>query len=194
VVLLGATTLAFGQEAVVVKSTIWIDIVKRGDMIRSVRGVGALAANSTVELRIAETQANDIKPGQRAQFDTRNGLVEGKVVRVLPGVSDGLVKVEAEVAGALPSGAVPGLNVDGVIDVDVLKDVMYVGRPVMASPQSEGVLFKLEPDGQHATKVTVHYGQAGVNTIAVRSGLQPGDKVILSDMTVFAAKDRIRLQ
>ena len=92
VVLLGVTTLAFGQEAVVLKSTIWIDIVKRGDMIRSVRGLGVLADNSTVEVRIAETQANDIKPGQRAQFDTRNGLAEGKVVRVFPGVSDGLVK------------------------------------------------------------------------------------------------------
>ena len=193
-VLLGATVLGFGQEAVVQKTTIWVDTVKRGEMTRSVRGLGVLAANRIAEVRVAETQAQDITPGQTAHLDTRNGVVRGKVIRVFPGVAKGLVKVNVQVEGALPPGAVPGLNVDGTIDVEVLKDVISVGRPVMGSPPSEGVLFKLEGDGQHASKVTVQYGRAGATTIEVLSGLQPGDQVILSDMSAVATKDRVRIQ
>src|SRR5262245_36335050 len=160
-VLLGTTVLGFGQEAVVQKSTIWVDTVKRGEMTRSVRGLGVLAANRIAEVRVAETQAQDIRPGQSAQIDTRNGLVRGKVIRVFPGVTNGLVKTDVQVEDALPSGAIPGLNVDGTINIEVLKDVIYVRRPVMGSPRSEAVLFKLEGDGQHASKVTVQYGRAG---------------------------------
>jgi len=105
-----------------------------------------------------------------------------------------MAKVDVQAEGTLPCGAVPGLNVDVMVQLEVLKDVIYVGRPAVSSPQSEGVLFKLAGDGQHATKVNVRYGRASVNTIEVLSGLQPGDQVILSDMSAFATKDRVRLQ
>jgi HlyD family secretion protein len=171
-----------------------MDTVKRGDMTRAVRGLGVLATNRTAEISIPETQAQPIRPGQQAQIDTRNGVVRGKVVRVAPGVANGLVKVEVQAEGALPSGAVPGLNVDGTIEVEVVKDVIYVGRPATGSAQSDGVLFKLDEDRQHATRVNVKYGRASTHTIEVVSGLQPGEQVILSDMTAFATKDRVRLQ
>jgi HlyD family secretion protein len=193
-VFLCATAVGFGQEAVVQKSTIWIDTVKRGDMTRAVRGLGVLAGNRIAEISIPETQAQPIKLEQSAQIDTRNGVLRGKVVRVVPGVANGLVKVEVQTEGALRSGAVPGLNVDGTIEVEVVKDVVYVGRPAMGSGQSEGVLFKLDEDRQHATRVNVKYGRASTQSIEVLSGLQPGDQVILSDMTAFATKDRVRLQ
>jgi hypothetical protein len=193
-VFLSLTALGFGQEPIVQKSTIWLDTVKRGDMARAVRGLGVLAAKSIAELSIAETQIQEVRPGQPAQLDTRNGLVRGKVLRVVPGVANGVATVEVQVAGALPAGAVPGLNVDGVIDIEVLKDVIHVGRPATAPARSNGVLFKLDPDGQHATRVNVQYGRASVNTIEVLSGLKPGDQVIVSDMSAHAARDRVRLQ
>jgi len=192
--LLSATTiLGFGQDPVVAKSTIWLDTVKRGDMIRTVRALGMLGANKTAELRIPESQVRDVKPGQAAHLDTRNGMVNGQVRRVVV-VTDGPARVEVAVEDALPKGAVPGLNVDGTIDLEILKDVVYVGRPVMGTPQSNGVLFKRAADGQYATRVTVQYGRASVNTIEVVSGLQPGDQVILSDMSAYATKERVRLQ
>ena len=35
-------------------------------------------------MRIAETQAKDIQVGQLASIDTRNGIIEGQVVRIDP--------------------------------------------------------------------------------------------------------------
>jgi HlyD family secretion protein len=91
----------------------------------------------------------------------------------------------------LPPGFVPQTRVDGVITVGSVPNVVYVGRPVIAKPNSDASIFRLDPDGQHATRVPVHFGQISVNTIEVKSGLQPGDRVIVSDMTPYQTLDRI---
>jgi len=85
----------------------------------------------------------------------------------------------------------PGINlqepVDGSITVGGLTNVVHVGRPVFGRSNSRVMLFKLEPDGHSAKKVPVELGAASVNRIEVKSGLQPGDKVILSDMSQYDA-------
>jgi HlyD family secretion protein len=75
-----------------------------------------------------------------------------------------------------------------------LTNVVNVGRPVFAQSEQEGTLFRIEPDGKQAIRVKVLYGKSSVNMIEIRSGLQPGDKVILSDMSAMDGKDRIYLQ
>jgi hypothetical protein len=84
--------------------------------------------------------------------------------------------------------------VDGTIEIETLSNVVYVGRPVIARSQSEGTLFRLEPGGQFASQVKLRYGRASVNQMEIRSGLEPGDKVILSDMSTYAQQPRVRLR
>ena len=55
-------------------------------------------------------------------------------------------------------------------------------------------LFRLAPDGKEASRVPVKLGRASVSTIEVVEGLQPGDQVILSDMSAWDSYDRIRLK
>ena len=145
------------------------------------------------ELKIAETQAKDILIGQVAQIDTRNGIVDGKVVRIDPAVLNGTVTVDVKLEGELPQGARPDLSVDGTVELERLSDVMYVGRPVFGQPNSLVGLFKMEPDGVHASRVQVRFGRSSVNTIEVVEGLSVGDQVILSDMSAWDAHQRIRL-
>jgi len=144
-------------------------------------------------LRIPETQARDVVIGQRASIDTRNGLVEGRVVRIDPAVQGGTVTVDVALEGELPRGARPDLSVDGVIEIERLDDVLHVGRPAMGQSGSQVTLFRIEPGGRHAVRVQVRLGQGSVNTIEILEGLSPGDVVILSDMSAWDAYDRIRL-
>jgi HlyD family secretion protein len=144
-------------------------------------------------LKIAETQARDIQIGQPAEVDTHNGVIDGKVMRIDPSVLNGTRTVDVELSGALPSGAVPDLSVDGTIDLDRMADVLYVGRPAFGNENSTISLFKLSEDGKTALRVPVKVGRASVNSIQVIEGLQPGDTVILSDMSRQDNTDRIRL-
>ncbi len=146
------------------------------------------------EIKVPETQARDIAIGQPATVDTRNGVVHAQVSRVDPSVQNGTVTVDLQILDPLPLGSRPDLSVDGTIELENLKDVLYVGRPVHGQSDSTIGLFKLVDDGAEAVRVNVKLGKSSVNTVEVLQGLQVGDKVILSDMSTWDAFDRIRLR
>ena len=146
------------------------------------------------ELRIAETQAKDVQIGQGAAIDTRNGVIPGQVTRIDPAVENGTVTVDVALDGALPRGARPDLTVDGTIELERMDDILFVGRPVFGQEESVVSLFKVEADGTHASRARVSLGRASVNTIEVLEGLQPGDRVVLSDMSTWDQFDRVRIE
>ena len=146
------------------------------------------------EIKIAETQAKDVMPGQKASIDTRNGIVGGHVSRVDPSVINGTVTVDVTIDDPLPPGARPDLSVDGTITLENLKDVLYVGRPVHGQSDSTIGIFKIIDDGSEAVRVNVKLGRSSVNTIEILDGLKVGDKVILSDMSAWDNFDRVRLK
>ena len=145
------------------------------------------------QIRIAETQAKDVLIGQEAMVDTRNGEIPGEVTRVDPSVVNGTVTVDIRLTGPLPKGARPDLSIDGVIELERLPDVIHVGRPVHGQEDATITLFKLVED-DHAVRVPVALGSASVASIEVKQGLEPGDRVILSDMSMHDNHDRIRLR
>jgi HlyD family secretion protein len=145
------------------------------------------------EIRIPETQARDVVPGQKAVVDTRNGVVDGRVIRVDPAVQNGTVTVDIALLGELPKGARPDLTVDGTIELERLLDALHVGRPAMGQPQSTVGLFRIVKGTNEALRVRVVLGQASVSTIEIKNGLEVGDEVILSDTSAWDSADRIRL-
>jgi HlyD family secretion protein len=144
-------------------------------------------------IKIAETQAKDVQLDEPAEIDTRNGVVEGHVIRVDPGVENGTVTVDVALDGPLPKGARPDLSVDGTIQLERLEDVMYVGRPVQGQPESVIGLFKVIDNGRTAVRVQVKLGRGSVSAIEISQGLAVGDRIILSDMSQWDAFDRVRL-
>jgi HlyD family secretion protein len=145
------------------------------------------------QVQIAETQARDIQIGQSAQIDTHNGIVLGNVSRIDPSVTNGTVTVDVILSGPLPTGARPDLSVDGTIELEHLDDIVFVGRPAFGEEKSTVGIFKLDPDGVYAARTQVQLGRSSVSTIEIVKGLQPGDRVILSDMSQWDSNDRIKL-
>jgi multidrug resistance efflux pump len=145
-------------------------------------------------LRVPETQVKDVTIGQPASIDTRNGIIPGRVIRIEPASQNGTVGVEVALEGELPKGARPDLSVDGTIQIEKLENVLYVGRPAYGQAESIVGLFRLDPDGQTATRVQAKLGRSSVNTIEVIQGLNVGDKVIISDMTAMDNVNKVRLK
>ena len=145
-------------------------------------------------LQIPQSQARDVRIGLPAEIDTYNGLVSGRVSRIEPTVMEGNVTVDISLDGDLPKGARPDLSVIGTIEIDQMIDILYVGRPVLASAKSKVELFKLIDDGRFAVRVPVQFGKTSVSTIEVLDGLVVGDEVILSDVSQWDMEDKIRLK
>lgn len=181
------------RDAEVPRDTIWVDTVKYGDFPIMIRALGSITTPSTAELKVAASQANLVQIGQSASVELRHGItMAGKVTRIDSNEVNGTVTVAVEVQAPVPEFAAQ--PVDGIIRIRTLHDVVFVGRPVLSQPDSEGTLFKVESDGSHAKRVKVRFGASSYNTVQIIEGLQPGDHVILSDMSKYDGYDRVHLK
>jgi HlyD family secretion protein len=143
-------------------------------------------------VRISETTMRDLALNLPASIDTRNGIVKGHVIRIDPAAVGGTVGVDVALDEALPAGARQDMSVDGTVELEQLTNVLYVQHPAFGQENSTVTLFRLAPNEQDASRVSVKFGKASVNYIEVTSGLQAGDKVILSDMSAYDQFERIR--
>jgi multidrug resistance efflux pump len=164
--------------------------VTAGETLARVVEPGRLKA----EIRIPQTQAQDIVVGQAATIDTRNDTIEGRVSRIDPAVTNGTVTIDVTLPDALPRSARPDLSVDGTVIIEQLDDVSYMGRPAYGQAETRIGIFRLVEDGTFAERANVLLGRSSVNEIEVREGLNPGDVVILSDMSQWDGFDRVRLR
>jgi HlyD family secretion protein len=146
------------------------------------------------ELKIAETQIKDVRVGQPVAVDTRNGIIQGQVMRIDPAAREGTFIVDVALTGPIPASARPDLSVDGTVELERLDNVLYVGRPAFGQGQQTVKLFKLSPDGQEAVHTAVTLGKASVSTIEIVNGLKEGDQVILSDTSSLDSYDVIRVR
>jgi hypothetical protein len=164
--------------------------VTEGTMLAKVFQPGRLKA----VLRIAEQQARDVAIGQEARIDTRGGIVRGRVNRKDPAAQAGYVAVDVALPEELPRGVVPDLAVDGDIDVERVGVVLQVGRPARLPASGAMSLFRIDRDGRGASRVSVQLGRASLTAVEVRSGLAPGDQVILSSLPEWDGAERLRLK
>ena len=195
---------AQGQsQPVVYLNTVRLDTVKQGDIKREVRGMGRLKSAHTAALKLLETQMRDVRQGQPAiiGFQNSHETVGGKVAVVHPGLTnEGTITVDVQMDDAL----LPGINwqdyearltVYGAITAGGLTNAVYVRKPWLVNGYWDWAIFKVEPDGHSAKRVRVQFGATLENyRIEIKSGLQPGDKVILSDMSQFDNVNVIVLQ
>jgi HlyD family secretion protein len=146
------------------------------------------------ELRIPEARAKDLAVGQAAVIEIQHEFVSGKVSHVDPAVQGGNLLVDVALAVGLPAGAKPDLSVDGRIELERLRDVLYTGKPANAGADQSVGLFKLLPGGKSAERVQVRLGKTSVSAVEIVSGLRNNDRVILSDMAEWERAERIELE
>lgn len=164
--------------------------VQAGGTLARVVQPGRLKA----EVRIPQTQAQDITVGQVAKIDTRNDTIVGWVSRIDPAVQNAAVLIDVSLPEDLPPSARPDLSIDGTVEIARLEDVVFVGRPAFGQADSRVGIFRLVDDGNYAERVSVLLGASSVNEIEIIEGLEPGDIVILSPMDQWDGYERVRLR
>jgi len=170
--------------------------VEVGQQLQPGSPIGRIARQDQLyaELKVPAREATLVQAGQKALVDTHNGTVNGIVTRVDPGVTDGTVVVDVELEGALPAGARPQLQVEGVVYVSQLPNTLYVGRPSYVKNEATITVYKLDAAGHYATKTTIKTGKVSLNYMQVLEGLQAGDRIITSEIGEWQGKDRILLK
>ncbi len=169
--------------------------VEVGQQLQPGSPIGRIAQQDQLyaELKVPAREATQVQPGQNVLVDTRNGTVNGVVTRVDPGVTDGTVIVDADLAGTLPAGARPQLQVEGIVYVSQVPNALYVGKPSYVKNDAAITVYKLDPAGRYATRVTIKAGKVSLNYMQVLQGLKAGDRIIISEIGGFQDQERVLL-
>jgi HlyD family secretion protein len=146
------------------------------------------------EIKVPDINARDIEQGQKAEIDTRNGIIPGHVVRIDPASVQGTVTIDVKLDGELPRGARPDLAVDGTIELELMTNVLHVARPMNAQPESTVGVFRVVNDGNEAIRTQVKFGRTSVSIISILEGLKEGDQIITTDMARWDTDNRVRLR
>lgn len=141
--------------------------------------VGEVAIGQSVSLQLATDVAQDLR---------------GRVIRVSPAVSNGSVDVDVLPQGPLPADVRPNLAVTGNIHIANIQQATYIQRPAYAGPESGMNLYRLVDDGRAAVPVHVRFGAASDQYIQIVGGLEPGDRVIVSDTSAFNGAPRVAVR
>ena len=164
-----------------------------GQQLQPGSPIGRIAQRDQLyaELNVPAREATEVQAGQSVVIDTRNGIVNGTVVRVDPAVTAGTVVVDVDLQGALPAGSRPQLPIEGTIYVSRLPNTLYVGKPSYVKSNGPMTVYKLDAAGRYATRVTMTAGKLSLNHVQVLDGLKAGDRIITSEIGEWQDKDRI---
>ena len=146
-----------------------------------------------VEGEIADTYGDRVAAGGRAIVKIGNEKLEGTVSSVTPlsknGVISFIVQLNEDNNKRLRSGLKTDVYVMNAVKEGVLRLAnasYYVGR-------GEYELF-VQDSKDEIVKRKVQLGDSNFEYVEVVSGLKPGDKVVVSDMSSYKNKNKLKLK
>ncbi len=162
--------------------------VRKGDVIARIADLSTFRVDAT----ISDVHANSITAGMRAKVRIRDSVLVGEITSIRPTIENGIISFGI----GLKDNASPLLHSNQRADVYVVtaaKDtVLRVKRGPSANGRSSGEVFVIR-DGV-AIKTPVRLGIAGFEYVEVEDGLARGDVVVISDVSEFMHRSKIKVR
>jgi HlyD family secretion protein len=131
-----------------------------------------------IEFQVAESYANEIRPGMNAEVTLDGRKLNGTVLGISPDVRNSQVTGRVRFVEQ-PKGLRQNQRASVRIVLDERNDVLKVAR----SPFSDSdTRFAYVVRDDAVVRTPVEFGAASIGEIEIRSGLAVGDTVVLSDM------------
>ncbi len=140
-----------------------------------------------VEFQVAETYANEIRPGMNSEVTLDGRKLIGTVAGISPDVRNAQVTGRVRFAEQ-PRGLRQNQRASVRIVLDERSDVIKVARSPFQDSDTRFVYVVRDDD---AVRLPVEFGAAAIGEIEIRKGLSVGDTVVLSDMRDY--KDAARV-
>tara|TARA_R110001583_G_scaffold19966_1_gene77401 strand:- start:6367 stop:7617 length:1251 start_codon:yes stop_codon:yes gene_type:complete len=154
----------------------------------------AQQGNLKAELRVQESQVKDVEKGQTVMLSAGGNIAQGIVKRINPSVEQGVVKVDVVFTDNPLQGARPDLRIEGIIELEHLRNVLKLKRPVFTQEYSSSSLFVLNDTQTMAARTKVEFGRSSVDYIEVLSALKVGEQVIVSSTNKYNELTKISIR
>ena len=157
----------------------------------------ARVANSSrlmARIHVPEAQASSIEINQPATVTLQDRAYPARVVRMDPNVQNGTVSIDLKIVGSQPREARSDLSASGSIEVERIPVTTFVKYPLQAKGGAPVSIYRISSDGKQAQRVQVLLGRVSSDRVQIVQGLQPGDNIIVSDMSAWHHYNQLDLK
>jgi len=145
-----------------------------------------------VEGEIADTYGDRVAAGGKAIVKIGSEKLEGTVSSVTPLSKNGVISFTVQLNEDNNRRLRSGLKTDVYVMNAVKEDVMRIANASYYVGRGEYELFVRNSD-KEIVKRKVQLGDSNFEFVEVASGLQPGDQVVVSDMSNYKNKSKLKL-
>lgn len=142
-----------------------------------------------VEIKVPESFARDLAIGMPATLTSAGQPYPGEISAVSPEVVNGEVVTRLRFSDKQPPGLRQNQRLAARILMDTRRNVLMVERGPFL--EQGGGRYAYVMDGSSAVRRPVQLGVSSLSNVEVLSGLQPGDKVVVSGSDLFGDAERV---
>lgn len=146
-----------------------------------------------VEGEIADTYGDRVAAGGKAIVKIGTEKLEGVVSSVTPLSKNGVISFSVQLVDDNNRRLRSGLKTDVYVMNAVKEDVMRIANASYYVGRGEYELFVMTAEDE-IVKRKVQLGDSNFECVEVVSGLQPGDRVVVSDMSQYKNKTKLKLK
>lgn len=146
-----------------------------------------------VEGEIADTYGDRVAAGGKAIVKVGSEKLEGTVSSVTPLSKNGVISFTVQLHDDSHRRLRSGLKTDVYVMNAVKEDVMRIANASYYVGKGEYELFVRTSDHE-LQKRKVRLGDSNFEFVEVVSGLQPGDRVVVSDMSQYRNKSKLKVK
>ena len=146
-----------------------------------------------VEGEIADTYGDRVAAGGKAIVKMGSEKLEGTISSVTPLSKNGVISFTVQLTNDSHKRLRSGLKTDVYVMNAVKEDVMRIANASYYVGRGDYELFVLDSENE-IVKRKVKLGDSNFEYVEVVSGLQPGDQVVVSDMSSFKNKNKLKVK
>ncbi|MEJ8801624.1 efflux RND transporter periplasmic adaptor subunit [Pontibacter sp. H249] len=147
-----------------------------------------------VKSRIDQHYISKVYPGLEGTFDFNGQTYKVKVAKVFPEVQNNTFQVDMEFAEGAPEGVRRGQTLQLKLNLNDGGNAVLVPRGGFYQSTGGNWVFVVDKSGNYAEKRNIKLGRQNPNYYEVVSGLQPGEKIVLSSYDSYGDIDRLELK
>lgn len=146
-----------------------------------------------VEGEIADTYGDRVAAGGKAVVKIGSEKLEGQVSSVTPLSKNGVISFTVQLEDDSNRRLRSGLKTDVYVMNAVKEDVLRISNSSYYVGRGDYQLFVVDGSDE-LVKRKVRLGDSNFEYVEVVSGLQPGDRVVISDMSQYKNKNKLKLR
>ena len=147
-----------------------------------------------ITARVDEFYLGRVSVGQVALFTLDAHDYEARVAKIFPQVANGTFRVDLHFSEPAPKGIHTGQALDIRLQLGESTRLLTVENGPFYQETGGQWLFVVSADGSHATRRSVRLGRRNPGYVEIVTGLDPGERVIVSSYEAFRNADRIEIE